>query len=48
MKQLAEDVYLLRGFPPNVINAYLLGDVLVNAATRQAERRILRESAPAS
>jgi len=43
MKQLAEDVYLLRGFPPNVINVYLVGDVLIDAATRQAERRILRQ-----
>jgi hydroxyacylglutathione hydrolase len=43
MKQLADDVYMLRGFPPNAINVYLLGDVLVDAATRQAERRILRQ-----
>ena len=43
MKQLAEDVYLLRGFPPNAINVYLIGDVLIDAATRQAERRILRQ-----
>ncbi len=42
MKQLAEDVYLLRGWPPNAINVYLVGDVLVDAATRQAERRIVR------
>ncbi|MGH2833045.1 MAG: MBL fold metallo-hydrolase [Solirubrobacteraceae bacterium] len=43
MKQLAEDVYLLRGFPPHTLNVYLIGDVLIDAATRQAERRILRE-----
>jgi hydroxyacylglutathione hydrolase len=43
MKQLAEDVHLLRGFPPNAINVYLLGDVLIDAATRQGERRILRQ-----
>jgi hydroxyacylglutathione hydrolase len=43
MKQLAADVYLLRGFPPNAINVYLVGDVLIDAATRQAEKRILRE-----
>lgn len=43
MKQLAPDVYLLRGFPPNAINVYLIGDVLIDAATRQAQRRILRE-----
>ena len=45
MKQLAEDVYLLRGWPPNAINVYLVGDVLIDAATRQAERRIMREIA---
>jgi hydroxyacylglutathione hydrolase len=43
MKQLADGVWQLRGFPPNAINVYLLGDVLVDAATRQGERRILRE-----
>jgi hydroxyacylglutathione hydrolase len=43
MKQLADDVHMLRGFPPNAINVYLLGDVLIDAATRQAERRILRQ-----
>jgi hydroxyacylglutathione hydrolase len=43
MKQLAEDVYMLRGFPPNAINVYVIGDVLIDAATRQAERRIMRQ-----
>jgi hydroxyacylglutathione hydrolase len=45
MKQLAEDVYLLKGFPPNAINVYLVGDVLIDAGTRQAERRIVRQIA---
>ena len=45
MKQLAEDVHLLRGFPPNAINVYLAGDVLIDAATRQGERRIMRQIA---
>jgi hydroxyacylglutathione hydrolase len=45
MKQLAEDVYLLRGFPPSAINVYLAEGVLIDAATRQAERRILRQIA---
>ncbi len=45
MKQLAEDVYQLRGWLPNAINVYLVGDVLIDAATRQAEKRILREIA---
>ncbi len=43
MKRLAEDVYLLRGFPPNAINVYLVGDVIVDAGTRHAGRRILRQ-----
>jgi hydroxyacylglutathione hydrolase len=43
VKQLAEGVWQLGGFPPNAINVYLLDDVLVDAATRQAERRIVRE-----
>lgn len=43
MRLLADGVWQLRGFPPNAINVYLLGDVLIDAATRQGERRILRE-----
>jgi hydroxyacylglutathione hydrolase len=43
VKLIADDVYLLRGFPPNAINVYLVGDVLVDAATRHAGRRILRQ-----
>ena len=43
MRQLAEGVHQLRGFPPDAINAYLVGDVLVDAASRHGERRILRE-----
>jgi hydroxyacylglutathione hydrolase len=42
MKQLADDLYILEGFPPYAINVYLLGEVLVDAATRFAARRILR------
>ena len=43
MKQLADGVWLLSGFPPNAINVYLVEDVLVDAATRHAARRILRQ-----
>ena len=43
MKQLAEAVYLLKGWPPNAINVYLVGNVLIDAATRQAEQRITRQ-----
>ncbi len=41
MKELAEGLCQLRGWPPNAINVYLAGDVLIDAATRRAERRIL-------
>ncbi len=43
MKQLADRVFQLGGFPPNVMNVYLVGDVLVDAATRHAKRRIFRQ-----
>jgi glyoxylase-like metal-dependent hydrolase (beta-lactamase superfamily II) len=43
MKQIAESVYMLDGFPPNAINVYLVGDVLVDAGTRHAAKRILRQ-----
>src|SRR5580692_6023442 len=45
MKQLAEGVQMLDGWPRNVINVYLAGDVLIDAATRQAEKRIMRQIA---
>ena len=41
MKQVADGVWQLKGFPPNGINVYLVGDVLVDAATRFAGKRIL-------
>jgi hydroxyacylglutathione hydrolase len=43
VKQLADGVWQLKGFPPDAINVYLMGDVLVDAATRHAGRRILRQ-----
>lgn len=43
MKELAKDLYQLKGLPPNAINVYIAGDVLIDAATRQAERRIMRQ-----
>jgi hydroxyacylglutathione hydrolase len=45
MRELATDVFMLRGMPPNAINVYLLGDVLLDAATRRGERRIMRQIA---
>src|SRR5436190_888194 len=43
MKRLADDLFLLRGFPPFAINVYLMGGVLVDAGTRMAGPRILRQ-----
>jgi glyoxylase-like metal-dependent hydrolase (beta-lactamase superfamily II) len=43
MKRLADDLYLLDGFPPFAINVYLMGDVLVDAGSRHATKRILRQ-----
>jgi glyoxylase-like metal-dependent hydrolase (beta-lactamase superfamily II) len=43
VKELAPGVHQLSGFPPNGINVFLLGDVLVDAASRHAGRRILRQ-----
>jgi glyoxylase-like metal-dependent hydrolase (beta-lactamase superfamily II) len=45
VKELAPEVWLLGGFPPYAINVYLMGDVLVDAGTRHARRRILRQLA---
>jgi len=36
---------MLDGHPRNAINVYLAGEVLIDAATRQAERRIMRQLA---
>jgi glyoxylase-like metal-dependent hydrolase (beta-lactamase superfamily II) len=46
VKQLAEGVWQLAGFPPNGINVYLVEDLLVDAATRHAGKRILRQVRP--
>lgn len=43
MKQLADGVWQLRGFPPDAFNVYLVEDVLVDASTRHAGRRILHQ-----
>jgi hydroxyacylglutathione hydrolase len=45
MRQLADGVWQLSGFPPNAINVYVLEDVLVDASTRYAARRIMRQIA---
>jgi hydroxyacylglutathione hydrolase len=45
VEQLAEGVFRLQGFPPDAINVYVIGDVLLDAGTVLARRRILRELA---
>lgn len=43
MKQLADGVWQLTGFPPHSINEYLLEDVLVDAGARQGRRQIRKD-----
>ena len=43
MRMLADDLWQLKGRPPNIMNVYLAGEVLLDAATRHSARRILRE-----
>jgi hydroxyacylglutathione hydrolase len=43
MRELAPGVQQLHGWPRNAINVYVIGDVLLDAATRQGERRIMRQ-----
>lgn len=42
MEQITTDLNLLPSTPAHAFNAYLMGDVLVDAGTRHARRRILR------
>jgi glyoxylase-like metal-dependent hydrolase (beta-lactamase superfamily II) len=43
LQKLADDLHILSGFPPFAINVYLMGDVLVDAGSRHAAKRILRQ-----
>ncbi len=43
MKQLADGVWQLSLFPPNAINVFLLDDVLIDASTKFAARKIIKE-----
>lgn len=43
VRPLAPGVHLLLGRPPHLVNAYLVEDVLVDAGTRSARRRITRQ-----
>jgi glyoxylase-like metal-dependent hydrolase (beta-lactamase superfamily II) len=43
MRELADGVYQLDGFPPDALNVYLVEDVLVDSGTRYDAGRILRQ-----
>jgi hydroxyacylglutathione hydrolase len=43
VEEIADGLYLLRGRPKYGFNVYLMGDVIVDAATKRAGRRILRQ-----
>jgi glyoxylase-like metal-dependent hydrolase (beta-lactamase superfamily II) len=43
LKKVTDDLYMLDGFPPYAVNVYLMGDVLVDAGSRHAAKRILRQ-----
>jgi glyoxylase-like metal-dependent hydrolase (beta-lactamase superfamily II) len=40
---IADGLWQLAGWPRDLVNVYLAGDVLIDAATRWAKRRILRQ-----
>jgi hydroxyacylglutathione hydrolase len=42
-RRVADGVWLLAGRPRNAYNVYVVGDALVDAGTRHAARRILRQ-----
>jgi hydroxyacylglutathione hydrolase len=43
MRQIAEGVWQLTGFPPHAINEYLVEDVLVDAGARFSRGQIMRD-----
>lgn len=43
MREIAPGVQQLAGFPPNAVNVYLVGDVLVDAGSRLDRHLILRQ-----
>jgi hydroxyacylglutathione hydrolase len=45
MRELADGVWQLAGFPPNSVNVYLVGDILIDAGPPFDRRRILRQVA---
>ena len=45
MRELADGVWQLSGWPPNNVNVYVVGDVLIDAGLPIHRRRILRQIA---
>jgi hydroxyacylglutathione hydrolase len=45
MRELADGVWQLDGFPPNNVNVYVVGDVLIDAGLAFDRRRVLRQVA---
>lgn len=45
MHQIAEDVWQIPLLPRNAVNAYLVGDVLVDAGTKPMGKKVVREVA---
>jgi glyoxylase-like metal-dependent hydrolase (beta-lactamase superfamily II) len=45
MREIAKNVWQLSGFPRDMFNVYLAGDILIDAGTRWAKRRIFRQLA---
>jgi hydroxyacylglutathione hydrolase len=43
MRMIADGVWQLAGFPRDVLNVYLVGDVLIDSATRWDVPRVLRQ-----
>jgi glyoxylase-like metal-dependent hydrolase (beta-lactamase superfamily II) len=43
LREIAPGLYLLDGTPKYGFNVYLMGDVIIDSATRRAARRILRQ-----
>lgn len=43
MREVAPDVWHLSGFPPNSVNVYVIGDVLIDAGMRSDRGRVLSQ-----
>jgi len=43
VQKVADDLWLLDGMPPFAVNIFLAGDTLIDAGTRFAEKRIVRQ-----